>query len=223
MLIFIAKFESFKFVNGGVFMKIFSVLDDNFKQYGRVIKHVELDDIIKAMENTPLPSDVVYTASVESLEATDFARIMQDDYYGNIPIQVGYCNGHNQKLNAVEYHRSSEVNVACSDMILLLGREQDIEEDFTYDTSLIEAFYVSANTAVELYETTLHYAPCGIDGSGFKCAVVLPKGTNSELKTKKEDADDDKILAATNKWLIAHKDAHIKGAFAGLKGENITV
>ncbi len=204
-------------------MKIFSVLDDNFKQYGRVIKHVELDGIISAMEKTPLPDGVDYVASVDYLETTEFARVMEKDFYGNLSVQVGYCNGHNQKLNALEYHRSSEVDVACSDIILLLGRRQDIESDFTYDTANVEAFYVSANTAVELYETTLHYAPCGVDGSGFKCAVVLPKGTNSELNVVKEDTDDDKILAATNKWLIAHKEAHIKDAYVGLKGENLTV
>lgn len=30
-------------------------------------------------------------------------------------------------------------------------------------------------------------------------------------------------LAAMNKWLIAHEDAQIEGAFCGLKGENVEV
>jgi hypothetical protein len=210
-------------IRGIKFMRIYSVLDDNFKQYGKIIKHVGLDGIVSAMEKTPIPDGVDYVASDPSLESTDFAKAMEKEYYGNLSVQVGWCNGHNQKLNALEYHRSSEVDVACTDIILLLGKKQDINEDFTYDTSNVEAFFVNAGTAVELYETTLHYAPCGVDGAGFKCAVVLPKGTNGILKVAKEGVDDDKILTATNKWLIAHKDAHIKGAFAGLKGENIEV
>ena len=54
-------------------------------------------------------------------------------------IQIGYCNGSNVKLNALEYHRSSEIDIAVTDLILLLGCQQDIKED-TYDTALVEAF-----------------------------------------------------------------------------------
>lgn len=32
-----------------------------------------------------------------------------------------------------------------------------------------------------------------------------------------------RLLAAMNKWLIAHEDAQIEGAFCGLKGENVEV
>ena len=32
-----------------------------------------------------------------------------------------------------------------------------------------------------------------------------------------------RLLAAMNKWLIAHKDAQIEGAFCRLKGENVEV
>ena len=79
-----------------------------------------------------------------------------------MPIQIGCCNGHNKKLNAVEYHRDSEVDIAVDDLILILGKQQDIEEDHTYDTSRMEAFLVPAGTAVEVYATTLHYAPCHV-------------------------------------------------------------
>ena len=145
--------------------------------------------------------------------------VMSKVVYGDMPVQIGYCNGHNQKLNAVEYHRSSEINVAATDMILLLGKQQDIKEDYTYDTADIEAFLVPAGTAVEVYATTLHYAPCGVNNSGFRCTVVLPKGTNYDVKRQKNTGED-RLLAATNKWLIAHKEAHIDGAFEGLIGEN---
>lgn len=126
-------------------------------------------------------------------------------------------------MNAVEYHRSSEVNVACTDLILLIGSEQDIEDDYTYDTSKIEAFLLPKGTVAEVYATTLHYAPCGVDGNNFRCVVVLPKDTNLDLEVKPEGAKEDPLLVARNKWLIAHEDAKIEGAFNGLKGENISV
>lgn len=76
----------------------------------------------------------------KELESLNVYDVMSKVVYGDMPVQIGYCNGHNQKLNAVEYHRSSEINVAATDMILLLGKQQDIKEDYTYDTADIEAF-----------------------------------------------------------------------------------
>ena len=49
--------------------------------------------------------------------------------------------------------------MAASDLILLLGWQADVEEDYTYDTSKVEAFLLPKGVAVELYATTLHYAP----------------------------------------------------------------
>ena len=203
-------------------MKIKKVTDPEFSRYGRVIDGYDFSKLIKAMEHTPLPEDVIYEPSIEELEATDVAIDLKMRVYGELPIQIGYCNGHNSKLNALEYHRSSEVNIAATDMILLLGKREDVKDDFTYETSKVEGFFVPEGTAIEVYATTLHYAPCGVDGQGFKCVVVLPKGTNLDVVNTHATAED-KLLAASNKWLIAHEDAHIDGAFNGLRGENITV
>lgn len=203
-------------------VKVFNVFDREFGIYGRVIKNIDVTDLIRGMDFTDIPEDVVYEPSDMVLERTSSLNVMTSSIYGGLPVQIGYCNGHNNKLNALEYHRSSEINVAVTDMILLLGRQQDINDDFTYDTSKTEAFLVPAGTAIEVYATTLHYAPCGVDGNGFKCVVVLPKGTNLECDRPQVTAED-RLLMAANKWLIAHKDAHIEGAFEGLIGENITI
>ena len=37
-----------------------------------------------------------------------------------------------------------------------------------------------------------------------------------------EDGEDG-LMTARNKWLIAHEDAKIEGAFNGLKGENVGI
>ena len=124
---------------------------------------------------------------------------------GGLPIQIGYCNGNNHKLNAVEYHRNSEINIAVTDMILLLGWLPDVTDEFTYDTAKIEAFKVPAGTVVEMYETTLHYAPCNAADGGFKCVVILPKGTNTPIDFTLAADGEDKLMTAKNKWLIAHE------------------
>ena len=204
-------------------MKIQKVTDPAFRKYGQVLEGYDFTGLIKEMKHTPVPEDVIYVPSVEELEALDIMKDLQNKGYGGLPVQIGYCNGHNKKLNAVEYHRNSEINVAVTDLVLLIGHQQDIEPDHTYDTSKIEAFLVPAGTGIEVYATTLHYAPCHVNEGGFQCVVVLPKGTNTDLTFQTEKTGEDSLMTARNKWLIAHEDAKIAGAFNGLKGENITI
>ena len=110
------------------------------------------------------------------------------------------------------------------DLILILGKQQDIEEDHTYDTSKMEAFLVPAGTAVEVYATTLHYAPCHVKDEGFRCVIVLPKDTNLDMEPVEVKDPEDRLLFARNKWLIGHAQGGLpEGAFIGLKGENLSV
>ena len=204
-------------------MKIQNVTDDSFRRYGKVLVGYDFTELLKEMKHTPVPEDVIYVPSVEEMEALPVAKELQNRGYGGLPIEIGYCNGHNKKLNGLEYHRTSEINVAVKDLVLLIGYQQDIEKDFTYDTSKVEAFLVPAGTAIEVYATTLHYAPCHVNESGFQCVVVLPRGTNTELTFEKASEGEEKLLTAKNKWLIGHEEAGIEGAFNGLKGENIEI
>ena len=184
-------------------MKIQNVTDASFRKYGKIITEYSFEKILKEMEHTPLPKDVVYVPSVEELEVLpEAAEICKKGFGG---------------------HRSSEFDIAQTDLILLLGMQQDIEDGDIYDTAKVEAFFVPAGTGVELYATTLHYAPCTAQEGGFRCVVVLPKGTNEELPFETAKEGENRLLAAMNKWLIAHEDAQIEGAFCGLKGENVEV
>lgn len=205
-------------------MTVRKVTDPAFKAYGRVITGYDFSGLLKAMEHTPLPEDVIYIPSLPEMEALSDAKELERGIYGQMPIQIGCCNGHNKKLNAVEYHRDSEVDIAVDDLILILGKEQDIEEDHTYDTSRMEAFLVPAGTAVEVYATTLHYAPCHVKDEGFRCVIVLPKGTNLDMEPVDVKDPEDRLLFARNKWLIGHAEGGLpEGAFIGLKGENLSV
>ena len=179
---------------------------------------------MKALEEkTPLPEGVEYVPGCEALEALPVMQELSTKTYGEMPIQIGYCNGVNFKLNAVEYHRNSEINVAATDAILILGMQQDITEDYTYDTAKMEAFLVPAGTAVEVYATTLHYAPCSVDGKQFKVGIVLPKGTNYPLE-EKHGGLEDALITAKNKWLIGHAEGGLDaGAHIGLVGKNLDI
>lgn len=202
-------------------MEIRKVTDPEFKVYGKIVTGYDCGELLKAMGQTPVPEEVVYVASDRELEGLEVSKRIQKNMYGQLPIQVGYCNGRNRKMNAMEYHRTSEINVAATDLVLMLGRQQDVGEDGTYDTSLAEAFLVPAGTVIEVYATTLHYAPCHVEEDGFRCVVILPKGTNTDMEPVEELFFEDKLLFAKNKWLIGHREGGLpKNAYLGLRGGN---
>ena len=204
-------------------MIIHEITEECFKKYGKVIDSIDLTELVSTMQTVEIPADVVYEPSISALEKLKCATELQQKTYGELPIQIGWCIGNNHKLNAVEYHRCSEVNIAATDAILILGRQQDISVENTYDTSLMEAFRIPSGTAVELYATTLHYAPCNASDDGFLVAVVLPKGTNEALEHPHVGGED-ALLAAKNKWLIGHPEGGLpEGSYIGLTGENLEI
>ena len=132
---------------------------------------------------------------------------------------------HNTKLNCLEYHRDSEFNLGTEDFILLLAKMDDIT-DGKLDTAKVKAFRAPAGTLVEVYATTLHYAPCHVDqAKGFRVLVALPQGTNTAKPEIKADGGDDAQLWACNKWLLAHVESSeaAAGAYVGLEGVNIDI
>ena len=114
-------------------MEIKKVTDPEFAAYGKVLEGYDFSSLTKALaEKTPLPAGVEYVGSVPALEYTDAFGVLQNNVYGGMPIQIGYCNGHNTKLNCLEYHRDSEINLGCTDFILLLAKEDDIVGEIGY-------------------------------------------------------------------------------------------
>lgn len=207
-------------------MKIYSVLDKEFAPYGKILDGYDTSGLMKALdETTPLPDGVEYVMSEASLESTEIFVQLRDRAYGGMPIQLGWCNGHNTKLNCLEYHRDSELNIGLRDFVLLVAKADDIVGG-VLDTSKVKAFRAAAGQVVEVYATTLHYAPCSAKKSdGFKVVIALPKGTNGAMPEITAKNDEDKRLRACNKWLLAHKDASeaADGAYIGLTGENIDI
>ena len=207
-------------------MKIESVFDRAFAPYGKVLPGYDTSELLEALEKyTPLPEATDYVASQPELEALPIAEKLAVNAYGGMPIQLGWGNGHNTRLNCLEYHRDSEINCGTSDFILLVAREDDIV-DGSLDTDRVRAFRVPRGVVVEVYATTLHYAPCSAaKGEGFRVLVALPRGTNGPKPEMESLNDEDKLLWACNKWLLAHAESSeaAQGAVVALKGVNVDI
>ena len=207
-------------------MKIDSVFDPAFKPYGKILQGYDTAELCAAMEAIPLPEDgTAYEPWIDSLEACGIFAELRDRAYGGMPVELGMCWGRNTKLNCLEYHRDSEINIGGKDFILLLAKQDEIE-DGVLDTAKVKAFRVPAGVPVEVYATTLHYAPCHANGEqGFRVAVVLPRGTNTAKPAYEPKCEEDTWMTARNKWLLAHPESNEakNGAHIGLRGVNIDI
>ena len=207
-------------------MKIESVYDSGFAAYGKVLTGYDTRELLDTLERvTLLPDGTEYVPSQPELEALPIAAQIAANAYGGMPVQLGWCNGHNTKLNCLEYHCDSELNCGTTDFVLLLAKMDDIQNG-RLNTSKVRAFRVPAGALVEVYATSLHYAPCnGKPGEGFRVLVALPKGTNTAKPDITPLNDEDTMLWACNKWLLAHADSAeaAKGASVLLDGVNIDI
>ena len=206
-------------------MKIYSVMDPEFREYGKVLSGYDTSELIQAMKEVEMPSEgVAYEPWIDSLEACGIFNELSDNAFGGMPIELGMCWGYNKSLNCLEYHRNSEINIGATDFVLLLAKQEKII-DGKLDTSDVVAFSAPAGAVVEVYATSLHYAPCRDSEEGFRVAVVLPRNTNTDIEKKEEKDFEDKLLWARNKWLIAHPEASEAkdGAYVGLTGENLSI
>jgi hypothetical protein len=209
-------------------LNIYSINDPIFKAYGKVLNacdfsqytdYLEQHTIIPKLENTYIANDEDLFQVTKNIHAIH-------DTFGDVEVQMGYVNGNNNKLNALEYHKSSEINIAVTPLVLLLALQSDICNN-QLETKKVKAFYLPPSAVIEIHPKTLHFSPCKVSDGGFKCGVVLPLGTNTKfVKAKNDNDSENDLLFKTNKWLIAHEE-HKKmialGAFVGLIGKNIEI
>ena len=206
-------------------IKIFSVFDEEFKTYGRIVKGYDFTELVDYMrDNTEIPEiGNVYVPSVKEMEKLPVYHDIQNVLYGDMPVQIGFCNGRNSTYNGFEYHKGSEINIAVTDFMLVLGHIWELEDNCFY-VGNEKVFFVPKGTAIEMYQTTLHLSPCKTCDGGFKDIVILPRGTNTPRDEKVRNADSESaLLLQKNKWVIAHKDREPlvkQGAFTGFIGEN---
>ena len=208
-------------------MKIYSVFDPEFKPYGQVVTGMDdtVAELLNVLKDAPQGPGVDYVPEYAPLQELPACVEISEHCYGGMPVQLGWCNGFNTKLNCLEYHRDSEFNLGTEDFILLLGLQGDIV-DGVLDTATIKAFKAPAGTLIEVFATALHYAPCHCDpNKGFRVMVALPRGTNTEKPDITPKSPEDKLLWARNKWLLAHPESGEakQGAHIGLAGENIDI
>lgn len=186
----------------------------------RLYRKVEADTsafLVASASITPDEANA-YIPRDEGLSLSPATQSISRAVFGELPIQAGWNYGGNPRMNGMEWHKSCEVIVACTDLVLLLGNYTDIEHD-SYDSARALGLYLQKGEAVELFPLTLHLAPMPVVGGRFIAAILLPEGTNLPLSGGIEGT-----LRAVNKWLLVHPDntrGIELGGKVGIRGENI--
>ena len=206
-------------------LPLFSVLDPEFRRYGRVLS-ADTRELAAALAATPIPeTGNRYVASLPELEAVDLMPALQRVAFGEMPIQAGCCNGNGYKLNAMKYHKCSELNFTTTGLVLLLALPEQLDDGRLRSADVV-GFYLPEDVLVEIYPMVLHFAPCRVKDTGFRCLVVLEQGTNAALPSVDTTAPgEEKLLWMRNKWMTCHPDSpqKEKGAFVGIRGENLAL
>jgi hypothetical protein len=205
-------------------LDLMSVHDPRFVEYGLVHRigaagGTPVDGPLLALARARFEQGdgpVSYTASDPGLEACPELVEIRRQVFGEVDVQAGCCWGTNTRMNGMEFHKSSELVGAATDLVVILGRVQDVH-DGRWDSHRAAFLHVPAGTFVELGATTLHLAPCRVSSAPFCAVIVLPRGTNTPL-----DEGPDGTLWMRNKWLLAHPDgpAAARGACVGVDGPN---
>lgn len=200
-------------------IEIMTITDESFKAFGRILDSSYFQDAITYLENeTDVPENGNnYVAHDPLLQQNILSKDIYTDVFGGINLQFGFVNGHNHLLNSLEYHKSSEINIAASSFVIMVGHYKDVKK-LEYSTNNVRAYYIPKGTVIELYPFTLHFSPCEVFESGFKCGVILPYQTNVDFVSASIlNDDEDQLLFKTNKWILSHKD-HLKFIDLGVKG-----
>lgn len=206
-------------------LPLYAITDERFARYGCILGGKD-EALSQALAATEIPTQGnQYRASVPELEAVPCMAGIRRLAFGEMEIQAGFCNGRGYTLNALEYHKCSEVNYTTTGLVLLLALQSDVK-DGHMDAGSVVGFWLPPETLVEIFPGTLHFAPCRVSEEGFNCLVVLEKGVNSPLDQVDTSAPgEEKLLWMRGKWMLCHPQSPQaqKGAYIGISGENLTL
>jgi len=206
---------------------IVSVFDDSFKKFGVIHNGFKIDRLLEYLNRNQVNDEVVYIPDIPEMrrELVDQLDPIMKSVYAGMEVQIGQCYGRNNVLNALEYHQGSEVYINATDMIMLLGLDEDIKwPGGIYNSSLIRFFYAPGGSVIELKGGCLHYAAVNvIHKEGLNLIVSLLKGTNFPIDFTVGGQERDKLIIAKNTWFLAHDEyepAKKEGWHIGITGEN---
>ena len=149
-------------------------MQPRFEEYARVVPGIPTETLMAAVRRFPLPeTGMVYSPREDDLHAVLDFTPWGEALYADMPYQLGYCAGSNDRAEVLARHGGSAFVQSDTAFDLLLAHRWEDKP---------HRFRLPANTLVEIYGDTLRSAPLG---SGFRVLVILPFATNTEWQDGK--------------------------------------
>lgn len=213
------KLEDFRKANPD--LNILDASDPSFAEFG-VKYDYPLDEIESVMSKVAMPVEgSSYLQKIPELEATATIKAIGRDVFAGMPIDAGATIGHSDNFSAFEYHQCSELNIMLDDVLMVLAKRQVLDQKGEINPQEDgKLFYVPKGSIIELYNTTLHYAPIQITKAGYKVIVVVLHGTNSPLPEGFKS--DNPRVVKQGKFQVVHpvrKDKIAQGYQVALSGD----
>lgn len=196
-------------------VKIQSIDDPDFSEFAKVLTDYDNTSVSKIMDKIKLPTDGYYQISDSDLEKDPEIQKVGTNVYAGMPFVAGECVGDATDLPSLEYHNGSEINIFQNDVVMALGRRNKIKNHQYNPSENSKLFFIPANTAIEIYGGTLHFAPFKVDQNGYKFVVMLLAGTNEALA--KDKAFNNPQIAKTNNFFYQYADNTMIGPKLKLK------
>jgi hypothetical protein len=216
-----------KLVEANAKLRLFDLGSSRVRKYGRRVMDVDFGEAVEYLRTkTTIPEQGhYYTPAFAPLEAMKLKEAASRLCYAHMPVQIGYCNGKNTLLGGLEYHKGTEICVAVTDTVLFLGSLVDMD-GISFHSRDVEALYLAEGDAFEMWPTTMHFCPCHTTkkNPGFKTIVLLPEGTNYEVKGMTAlPSGEGRLMWRRNEWQMVHPEntkGVAQGNYPGLTGEN---
>ena len=143
-------------------------MEPRFEEYARIVSNVSADELMAVVKGFPLPENgMVYSPREDDLHAVLAFIPWGEALYADMPYQLGYCAGSNDRADTLVRHGGSTFLQSDTEIDLLLAHRWEQEP---------RCFRIPADTLVELFGDTLRSAPLG---RNFRVLVILPFATNT--------------------------------------------
>jgi len=123
---------------------IYEITDEKFSRYGKLLSSKEYSKLYEALLSTDIPKTGNTYVREANFSVEKEKALLEKTVFGHHNVEIGYCNGHSHQLNALEYHMCREVNLAGTDLVMLLGKKEDIKD--VYPSEKVEAFFLPKGT-----------------------------------------------------------------------------
>ncbi len=175
--------------------------EETIKPFGRIRKSHDFIGAKRYIASLScIENSLIHIESDEHLASLKAYREVSEEYYGRLPVRIGYYIGYNEIESPCRYHKSSTLFVAVSEC--QIGVSTMCE--FGKEIPLFNYFTIPQNTIFELFGSMIFTRPHNRSGKEIRL-IEMYAGNRDEQFSKDFEWESDyeaRYLECQNTWEI---------------------